>query len=120
MSKTEIEKTAQIRINVGLNADRVPVHLEWEADEQADDQARPCKAVLISLFERETMETLKIDLWTQDMQVAEMDRMMFHTLRSLADTYLRSSNHVELSREFQQFAHYFGEKTGIVKSEKKS
>lgn len=107
-------KTSQIRINVGLNEANVPVDISWEADDQPGVETKPCKAIFLSLFERHAKETLKIDLWTEDMQVAEMDRMIFHTLRSMTDTYLKASNHVELAQQFQQFVHYFGEKTGII------
>lgn len=114
MSTPQIERTSQIRINVGLNKEQVPVHMEWEADDQPGQGPIPCKAMLLSLFERSTKETLRIDLWTEDMQIAEMDRLLFHTLRSLAETYQRASNHTDLANQFQAFATYFGEKTGIV------
>ncbi len=117
MSNSQPDRISQIRINVGLNAEQIPVHIDWEADDHAGSGPVACKAFLLSLFERSTKETLRVDLLTQDMQVAEMDRLIFHTLRSLADTYLKASNHLELAKEFQAFAHYFGEKTGIVPSE---
>jgi gliding motility-associated protein GldC len=109
--------SSQIRINVGLDENRVPIHIDWEADDQSGQGPQDCKAFMLSLFERQTKETLRIDLWTQDMQVAEMDRLMFHTLRSMADSYLRASNNVELARHFQAFAHHFGEQTGIIAPE---
>jgi gliding motility-associated protein GldC len=120
MSNTNksIQKQSQIRINVGLNESQVPVHIEWEADDQLSDGPVACKAVLMSIFERSTKETLRLDLWTDDMQVAEMDRLIFHTLRSLADTYHRASNHGDLANEFQHFATYFGQKTGIIPADK--
>ncbi|MBK7344040.1 MAG: gliding motility protein GldC [Saprospiraceae bacterium] len=114
MGNSNIVKTSQIRINVGLNEANIPVEITWEADDQGGVEPQPCKAMFLSLFERKAKETLKIDLWTEDMQVAEMDRMIFHTLRSMTDTYLKASNHIELAEQFQQFVHYFGEKTGII------
>ena len=73
------------------------------------------KAMLLSFLDRDSRDTLKIDLWTKDMEVAEMDRMMFYTLRALADTYYKASNNRELAEQMQQFAHYFGEKTEQLK-----
>jgi hypothetical protein len=49
--------------------------------------------------------------------VDEMDRMVFHTLKSLADTYIRATNNKQMAEQMQHFAHYFGEKTGILKPE---
>ncbi|WCL82460.1 gliding motility protein GldC [Saprospira sp. CCB-QB6] len=99
-----------IQLTVGLNADRTPVKIEWEA---SDSQNGPeeCKAMLISLFDKAHKDTLKIDLWTLDMQVNEMDRFMYQTLRGLADTYYRATNNQQLSNDFMRFVQYFGEKT---------
>jgi gliding motility-associated protein GldC len=70
--------------------------------------------MLLALFDRETLDTLKIDLWTRDMQVMEMDRFFFQTLRSLADTYYRATQNSQLSTDFQRFVQYFGEQTEII------
>lgn len=107
------EKT--IRIQVGLNDANHPVEINWTADDQQVDQAmQSSKAMLLALFDRETLETLKIDLWTKDMQVVEMDRFFFQTLRSLADTYYRATQNAALATDFQRFVQYFGEQTEII------
>ena len=49
------------------------------------------------------------------MQVIEMDRFVFQTLRGLADTYFKATQNAELATSMRQFVHYFGEKTGIIK-----
>jgi len=70
--------------------------------------------MLLSIFDRESMETLKIDLWTKDMQVIEMDRFFFQTLRAMADTYYKATQNAQLANEMQRFVQYFGEKTEIL------
>ena len=70
--------------------------------------------MLLSLFDRKTLETQKIDLWTHDMQVMEMDRFFYQTLRGLADTYFRATQNKDLAIEMQKFVHYFGEKTEVL------
>ena len=77
-------------------------------------KAQDSKALLLSFFDRQSKDTLKIDLWTVDMQVAEMDRFFFQTLRSLADTYFRATQNKELAADMQRFVQYFGEKTEII------
>lgn len=107
------EKT--IRIQVGLNDANHPVEINWTADDQQVGQdMQSSKAMLLALFDRETLETLKIDLWTKDMQVVEMDRFFFQTLRSLADTYYRATQNAALATDFQRFVQYFGEQTEII------
>lgn len=110
-----MDKKARIEVEVHFNEDKLPSHIFWDATEQADsDQKKDSKALLLFLFDRAAKETLKIDLWTHDFEVMEMDRLMFHTIRSLADTYVRATNNRELGESMQQFAAYFGEQTGIV------
>jgi gliding motility-associated protein GldC len=108
-------KKANIEIAVEFNKDKLPARIVWNATDQPDaEQFKDSKAMLLFLFDREHRETMKIDLWTHDFEIMEMDRMMFHTLRSLADTYVRATSNKELGNQMQQFATYFGEKTGII------
>lgn len=111
----EIAKKTKIEINVGLNAKNVPIQLEWKSeDNPSGEELQNSKAMLLSLFDKKTLETLKIDLWTYDMQVMEMDRFFYQTLRGLAETYFRATQNQELAVEMQKFVQYFGEKTEVI------
>jgi gliding motility-associated protein GldC len=113
-----VVKTSNITLTVGLNAENVPVSIKWFAEDSPDTpEPRDCKAMLLSLFDKSHRDTLKIDLWTTDLQMIEMDRLMYHTLKGLADTYGKATQNRELSREMQAFARYFGEKTEILPKE---
>ncbi|MCB0567174.1 MAG: gliding motility protein GldC [Phaeodactylibacter sp.] len=112
---TEVKNTSDIKVTVGLNDKNVPVKITWEAEDNPNaNGAQEVKAILLSFFDKETKDTLKIDLWTQDMQVIEMDRFIFQTLRAIADTYFRATQNKELASEMQRFVTYFGEKTEII------
>ncbi len=112
---TEVKRTSQIQIKIGLNEESIPVNMQWQADDNpAGENAQPCKAMLLSLFDREHRDTYKIDLWTYDMEVHEMDRFFYHTLRSLSETYLRATQNNELANDMAKFVQYFGEKTEVL------
>jgi gliding motility-associated protein GldC len=116
---SEIKQKSEIRIEVGLDAEKMPVSIAWSAsDNPQAAQLEDAKAMLISFFSREHMDTAKIDLWTKDMQVNEMDRFMFQTLRGLADTYYKSTQNTNLARAMQQFVQYFGEETEVIPKQK--
>ena len=72
---------------------------------------------MLALFEKETMDTLKIDLWTKEMQVAEMDRFVYQTIKAMADSYFRATGNDKLAGAMQQFANYFGQEVEIVPRE---
>lgn len=113
----KVVKTSNINVEIGLNAANMPVSMYWKADDAADQTPQPSKAVLLSLFDKDSLDTLKIDLWTADFQVNEMDRFMFETLRGLAESYFRATQNREMATALHQFAEYFGEKTQILKKE---
>ncbi len=108
------EKKSRINIDITLGEDLVPLDLAWtsKTENQID---RKTKAMLLSLFDRESKETLKIDLWTKDMQVVEMDRFFYHTLRAMTDTYFRATNNHKVASAMRQFVQFFGEETEILK-----
>lgn len=110
-----IVKTSKIEIEIGLNEDKHPEMIQWKSDDNPNGQDyTPCKAISLSLFDKDYKDTLKIDLWTTEMQVVEMDRFVFQTLRSLADTYFRATINQTLANDMQLFVDYFGKQTGII------
>ncbi len=118
MAREVITEKRIIKIQVGMNAEKMPVDIKWEApDPQGEMQKQACKAILLSVFDRNSAETFKIDLWTKDMQVVEMDRFFFQTLRALADTYYNATQNAKLAADMQRFVQYFGEQTEIIKKE---
>ncbi len=110
-----IKKESRIEVVVGLNEESVPAEIKWRADDNPEGrQFLNAKGMLVSFFDEKSRDTLRIDLWTEDLQVMEMDRMVYHTLKGLSETYLRSTGNKELAGQMRQFAEYFGETTEIV------
>ncbi len=115
MSKDNVQYSSDIKVSIGLGEDKMPVKIKWEADDNPNGNGpQECKAILLSFFDGDHQETLKIDLWTKEMKVNEMDRFMYQTLRGMTDTYFRATNNKELASQMQQFVQYFGEKTEVV------
>jgi gliding motility-associated protein GldC len=115
----KVKSTFEIKLKVGLDEEKLPIDIQWEAENNPNAKgAQACKGMLLSVFDEETKDTLKIDLWTKDMQVVEMDRFMFQTLRALADTYYKATQNSQLASAMQQFVTYFGEQTEIIPKNK--
>lgn len=114
----EIKKESKIEIKIGLDEKNHPERIMWSSDDNpVGNEAQEAKAVLISLFDKEHKDTFKIDLWTSEMQVAEMDRFVFQSLKAIADTYHRATGNKELANDMQKFVHYFGQRTQIIPPE---
>lgn len=107
-------KTSTIRLNVTLGDDNVPENITWSAD---DNQQTPeeCKAFMLSLFDGNADESLRIDLWTNEMRQDEMDKFFFETFLTMADTYKRANQQEEVTKFIRDFAFSFGEKVGLLK-----
>jgi len=114
MESNEIVKSSDITIRVGLNEQNVPIKIEWGASDRNNGALEECKAMAVALYDKEHRETLRIDLWTKEMQVLEMDRFVYQTLRSLTDSYLRATQNKELAEQMARFVQYFGETTEII------
>jgi gliding motility-associated protein GldC len=108
-----MSKTSAINVTVNLDDQKHPKSIFWEAEDGSESK-KEAKAMLLSFFDKEHLDTFKIDLWTNELQVAEMDRFMFQTLKALADTYYKATNNAKLANNFMGFAEYFGEETDII------
>ncbi len=116
-----IKKTTNISVGIALDEERMPEQITWSSDDNPTGQKENiAKAMLLAFFDGENKETLKIDLWTKEMQIIEMDRFFFQTLRSMADTYFKATQNTRLASDMQRFVQYFGEQTEIIpKNEEK-
>ena len=107
----------EIKVQLGLDEQNMPEKMWFHSTDEKSETPPEMKAMFLAMFDKETKDTLKLDLWTKDFQMNEMDRFIYHTIRSLADTYYRATKNKELSNDMQRFAQYFGEKTEILATE---
>ncbi len=112
------KKQSTVEIFIDLNENKVPEKIQWKASEMpGGEKIVESKAMLLGFFDKETLETLRFDIWTSEMQVVEMDRFIFQSLRAMADIYYKSTQNAELANDMQKFAQHFGQKTEILKPE---
>lgn len=110
-----IVKESKIEISVGLDENQVPSKIMWQAEDNPEGKnALEAKGMLLSFFDKESRDTLRIDLWTTELQVMEMDRMVYHTLKGLSESYFKATGNQDLASHMMQFAKYFGEKTEVL------
>ena len=102
-------KTSNISIQVGLDENNIPEKLNWEASDTGE-KAAEAKAILMSIWDEKTKETLRIDLWTKDMRVDEMKHFFHQTLVSMADTLERATSEDKMAADMRDFCQHFAEK----------
>lgn len=107
MSKNN--STSEIKFTVELDENRVPEKLMWTAQD-GGIQLEEAKAMLLSIWDSNAKETLRIDLWTKDMPVDEMKIFFHQTLVAMADTFERATQDEKMSGTMRDFCDYFAEK----------
>lgn len=100
---------SEIKFNVQLDENRVPESLTWTAEDGGVNHEET-KAIMLSIWDNNAKETLRIDLWTKDMPVTEMKQFFHQTLVAMADTYQRATNDEKMADTMRDFCEYFAEK----------
>ena len=101
--------TSEIKFTVELDENRVPEKLMWTAQD-GRVQLEEAKAMLLSVWDSNTKETLRIDLWTKEMPVDEMKIFFHQTLVAMADTFERATQDEKMASTMRDFCDYFAEK----------
>lgn len=100
---------SDIRISVAMDDEGV-TRIDWQADDAPEPGMQAAKAMLLALWDPEARNALRIDLWTKDMTVEDMNDFYFQTLLTMADSYQRSTSDRELAAEIKLFAREFADK----------
>ncbi|MDP5082598.1 MAG: gliding motility protein GldC [Winogradskyella sp.] len=105
---------SKIELNVELDENRVPEKLNWTAQDGGVNN-ESAKAMMLSVWDSKSQETLKIDLWTKDMPVDEMKLFFHQTLVTMSDTFLRATQDEKMTATMKDFCDYFAEKLELKK-----
>jgi len=101
--------TSTIELKVELDENKIPEKLEWTAEDGGISHAE-AKAMMLSVWDNKSKETLRIDLWTKDMPVDEMKIFFHQTLLAMSHTYNKATQDETMTASMQDFCDYFAEK----------
>lgn len=105
----------EITLNVELDENRVPEEISWSAPDGGVNN-EPAKALLLSLWDSNKQETVRIDLWTKDMPVDEMQVFFHQVLVGMTQSFHRATNDDKMTATMQDFCDYFAEKLELKKN----
>ena len=113
MSQNKITKKEKFSIEVVMDENLIPENLQWSST-QGDGESENASAALIYLWNAQKNETFSLDLWTKKMSIEEMNKMMFQTIMTLANSYEKATSEDQLANAMRDFGEFFGEKTKIL------
>ena len=94
-----MSKNAEIKFTVQLDQNNVPDKIFWQASDADFEGDKSCDSIFISIWDKEKKNSLSIDLWTNKMEIGEMD-----------ETYYKSTKNKEISEMIVNFAQDFAKK----------
>ena len=104
-----VTSKSKIEFIIGLDENKIPEELNWSADDGNIKNAE-AKAILVSVWDHNKKDTLKVDLWTKDMPVDEMKQFFHQTLVSMTTTFQTATNDEKMTATMRDFCDYFAEK----------
>ena len=78
-------KETNVTINVTLDENNIPEKIIWSAPDGGVSDF-PAKAMLLTLWDSNNKESLKMDLWVKDMPVEEMKNFILQSQTRYART----------------------------------
>ena len=96
-----------ITIDVQLNENKVPENITWKASDTTIENAQKAKAMMLAFWDGAEKTALRIDLWTKEMMVDEMADFFYQTMMTMAETYGKATQHIEMVDEMKKFAKDF-------------
>ena len=114
----QVKKTSEIRFKIGLDERNVPLDIKWMATDSKNNELRDCKSIMISIWDAVQNQTLKIDLWTNDMTTDEMHSHYFQTLLAMTESYAKATGNPHAAEDMKKFAKELAKKTAEWEDEK--
>ena len=87
--------------------------MKWTAEDGGMNSAS-AKAFLLSIWDGQQNNTMKIDLWTKDMSVEEMKQFFHQTLLTLSDTFERATGEHNICDDLRDYCYHFADKMNIL------
>jgi gliding motility-associated protein GldC len=102
-------KETEITIKVKLDDNNIPEQILWSApDGGMKDQLS--KAILLSFWDSQKKETLKMDLWTKEMPVDEMKTFFLQTFLSMKQSISKATGEENLINLIDDFCTEFAKR----------
>lgn len=105
-------KKSNIHIEVTLDDNNLPVDMDWQADDT--EGKRKTDAMILSFWDRDSKNTLKLDLWTKDMTVEEMKQFFHQSLVTMADTFEKATGETKICEDLRDYCYHFADKMKIL------
>ncbi len=79
-------KESEIKFLVSLDENHVPDTIVWDATDKEIPGAEYTNAIMLSIWDNTTNETLRMDIWNKQMTVDDMKKFVINAIGGMATT----------------------------------
>jgi gliding motility-associated protein GldC len=94
-------KKSEIKFQVELDENNLPKAIKWDASDKEGEGMESTKSISLNVWDNLNHSTLRIDLWTEEMSVAEMKRFYIDIIGGMAQTILSSTGDDYMAEEMK-------------------
>ncbi|MEN8249357.1 MAG: gliding motility protein GldC [Bacteroidota bacterium] len=102
-------KKSEINFYIELDEKNIPENITWNATDKPGDDDHT-NAISISVWDDTEKNTMRLDLWTKEMQVHEMKKFYIDALGGMAQSILNATGDEFMSNEINQLCDTLGKK----------
>lgn len=109
------KKKSSINFNVIVDENQVPEKITWNAEGSEKAQETESKAIMLTVWDQNENNTLRIDLWTKEMMVDEMKKFTCQNIITMADAFERATGDTAVAKEIRRFGEDIAVRLGVMK-----
>lgn len=102
-------KKSEIKISVELDENKIPEKINWTAPDGGIEN-ESTSLLMLNVWDANTKECLKIDLWTKELPINELQTFYLQTIASMAESYERATSDTETGDFLRKMAAEFSNK----------
>lgn len=92
-------RKSEINFTIELDEQKFPDKIYWDATDNPNEGINETRAVAIAVWDQYHKSTLKIDLWTKQMEVFDMKQFYIEIMRGIADTLVNSTGDTQAAKK---------------------
>jgi len=111
MADEKKDRHSQIVFDIDFNENDIPTNIRWQSKDGDNEETRDCKTMMVAMWDPNERNTLRMDLWTDEMQIDEMHIHFLQTLMTTAESYQKATGNPFVVDEMKKFCEQIAEKT---------
>jgi gliding motility-associated protein GldC len=114
-----MKRKTQITLTVTLDENNTPEYMEWSAPDGGVKE-QSMEAFFLSTWDKDAQESARIDLWSKEMPVDQMQVFVHQTLIGINASYLKATDDTQMGEAMQQFCDFFASERNLKDIKKRN